>query len=224
MLVLFTEAIHFLRHVLGLVSRPQGFKCWSRLLASNSPGHVLPIFHLFCLRGDRSGFVKMPHQKTMQRRITGKGKPVAQELKRFNHISRGRLPGNICVLSSPHMQHVCDAMWSYLFMLSHPGRSETEIEYSVGFDANGIISALDCKAWCLAGAFLDLAWNDLYGVMTGLDQVSLLNRLLHHQGWCVLSRLPCCFQAWSVCPYLECLLCCSQLHQCLHKAYTSVCS
>ena len=53
------------------------------------------------------------------------------------------------------------------------GRSETEVEYSVGFDANGIISALDCKAWCLAGAFMDLAWNDLYGVMTGLDQVSL---------------------------------------------------
>ena len=53
----------------------------------------------------------------------------------------------------------------------HAGRSETEIEYSVGFDANGIISALDCKAWCLAGAFMDLAWNDLYGVMTGLDMV-----------------------------------------------------
>ena len=51
------------------------------------------------------------------------------------------------------------------------GRSETEIEYSVGFDANGIISALECKAWCLAGAFMDLAWNDLYGVMTGLDMV-----------------------------------------------------
>lgn len=60
-------------------------------------------------------------------------------------------------------------------MLRHPGRSETEIEYSVGFDADGIISALDCKAWCLAGAFLDLAWNDLYGVMTGLDQVTLLH-------------------------------------------------
>ncbi len=54
----------------------------------------------------------------------------------------------------------------------HAGRSETEIEYSVGFDANGIISALDCKAWCLAGAFMDLAWNDLYGVMTGLDMVT----------------------------------------------------
>ena len=58
------------------------------------------------------------------------------------------------------------------------GRSETEVEYSVGFDANGIISALDCKAWCLAGAFMDLAWNDLYGVMTGLDQVSFFYMFL----------------------------------------------
>ena len=56
--------------------------------------------------------------------------------------------------------------------LAVSGRSETEIEYSVGFDANGVISTLDCKTWCLAGAFLDLAWNDLYGVMTGLNMVS----------------------------------------------------
>lgn len=74
-------------------------------------------------------------------------------------------------------------------MLPHAGRSETEIEYSVGFDADGIISALDCKTWCLAGAFLDLAWNDLYGVMTGLDQVSLLNMLFHKNGW-VYAFLP----------------------------------
>ncbi len=50
----------------------------------------------------------------------------------------------------------------------------------MGFDANGIISALECKAWCLAGAFMDLAWNDLYGVMTGLDMVTswMLNNIL----------------------------------------------
>ena len=58
-----------------------------------------------------------------------------------------------------------------LFPCMISGRSETEVEYSVGFDADGVISALDCKAWCLAGAFMDLAWNDLYGVMTGLDMV-----------------------------------------------------
>ena len=66
-------------------------------------------------------------------------------------------------------------MYSNSVELGYTGRSETEIEYSVGFDANGVISALDCKTWCLAGAFLDLAWNDLYGVMTGLDQVSWLH-------------------------------------------------
>lgn len=65
-------------------------------------------------------------------------------------------------------------MWPFRMGLHGAGRSETEVEYSVGFDADGIISALECKAWCLAGAFLDLAWNDLYGVMTGLDQVSSL--------------------------------------------------
>ena len=74
----------------------------------------------------------------------------------------------MCVVQCGHVVSYC----------LHAGRSETAIEYSVGFDADGIISALDCKAWCLAGAFLDLAWNDLYGVMTGLDQVSLLNILL----------------------------------------------
>ena len=84
-------------------------------------------------------------------------------------------------------------------MLPHPGRSETEIEYTVGFDANGVISALDCKAWCLAGAFLDLAWNDLYGVMTGLDQVSLLNTLPHHQGWLVPYCMPACLCSRLVC-------------------------
>lgn len=71
--------------------------------------------------------------------------------------------------------HVCQVtIWPSPVGLHGAGRSETEVEYSVGFDADGIISALECKAWCLAGAFLDLAWNDLYGVMTGLDQVSLL--------------------------------------------------
>ena len=55
------------------------------------------------------------------------------------------------------------------------GRSETEVEYSVGFDETGIITALECKVWCLAGAFEELAWNDLYGVMTGLDMVSTCN-------------------------------------------------
>ncbi|KAL3141630.1 hypothetical protein ABBQ32_004865 [Trebouxia sp. C0010 RCD-2024] len=67
---------------------------------------------------------------------------------------------------------------------------ETEVEYSVGFDADGIISALECKAWCLAGAFLDLAWNDLYGVMTGLDQVYELPNLHLEGKMCRTNLVP----------------------------------
>ncbi|DBA80138.1 TPA: hypothetical protein ACH3X2_007614 [Trebouxia sp. C0005] len=70
------------------------------------------------------------------------------------------------------------------------GRSETEIEYSVGFDANGVISALDCKVWCLAGAFMDLAWNDLYGVMTGLDMVYELPNLHVEGKMCRTNLMP----------------------------------
>lgn len=70
------------------------------------------------------------------------------------------------------------------------GRSETEIEYSVGFDTNGVISALECKAWCLAGAFLDLAWNDLYGVMTGLDMVYELPNLHLEGKMCRTNLMP----------------------------------
>eukprot|EP00891_Asterochloris_glomerata_P008497 jgi/Astpho2/8497/Aster-05539 len=51
------------------------------------------------------------------------------------------------------------------------GRSETEVEYSVGFDDSGHISALEVKSWCLAGWFKDIADNDLAGLMSGLDQV-----------------------------------------------------
>ena len=79
------------------------------------------------------------------------------------------------------------------------GRSETEIEYSVGFDSNGVISALDCKAWCLAGAFMDLAWNDLYGVMTGLDMVTARTFTALHLSKCKL----CTFVAVSIVILLE---------------------
>ena len=77
-------------------------------------------------------------------------------------------------------RYFCECMFKKLFLFSFfggslffclSGRSETEVEYSVGIDGQGVISALECKAWCLAGAFMDLAWNDLYGIMTGLNQV-----------------------------------------------------
>lgn len=53
-----------------------------------------------------------------------------------------------------------------------PGRSETEVEYSVGFDSDGLIQALDCQVWCLGGTVLDICFSDIAGVMTGLNQVT----------------------------------------------------
>ena len=51
------------------------------------------------------------------------------------------------------------------------GRSETEVEYDVGFDKEGRILGLSVRGWWLAGADLDLAWNDMMIIQTGADQV-----------------------------------------------------
>ena len=53
------------------------------------------------------------------------------------------------------------------------GRSETEVEYDVGFNSKGRISALSVRGWWLAGGDLDLAWNDMMIIQTGADQVRL---------------------------------------------------
>ena len=45
------------------------------------------------------------------------------------------------------------------------------MEYDVGFDSDGRISALSVRGWWLAGADLDLAWNDMMIIQTGADQV-----------------------------------------------------
>lgn len=45
------------------------------------------------------------------------------------------------------------------------------MEYDVGFDNEGRISALSVRGWWLAGADLDLAWNDMMIIQTGADQV-----------------------------------------------------
>lgn len=61
------------------------------------------------------------------------------------------------------------------------GRSETELEYDVGFDSDGRISALSVRGWFLAGADLDLAWNDMFIIQTGADQVCLPQPLTVYQ-------------------------------------------
>ena len=55
------------------------------------------------------------------------------------------------------------------------GRSETKIEYDVGFDDAGQITALAVRGWFLAGAELDIGWNDLMIIRDGPDQVSLIS-------------------------------------------------
>ena len=59
------------------------------------------------------------------------------------------------------------------------GRSETEVEYDVGFNSKGRISALSVRPWWLAGGDLDLAWNDMMIIQTGADQVIVDLFLLH---------------------------------------------
>lgn len=80
----------------------------------------------------------------------------------------------------------------------------------MGFDSNGVISALDCKAWCLAGAFMDLAWNDLYGVMTGLDMVTV--HTFMHLAWDELYGVMTGLDMVTVCTFIalhlsKCKLC-----------------
>ena len=70
-------------------------------------------------------------------------------------------------LGCVRLKHACP----YLACGCSAGRSETEVEYNVGFDSDGLIQALDCKVWCLGGAYLDISSSDIAGVMTGLNQV-----------------------------------------------------
>ena len=57
------------------------------------------------------------------------------------------------------------------------GRSETEIEYDVGFNDEGRISALSIRGWWLAGADIDLGWNDMMIIKAGADQVQFIGWL-----------------------------------------------
>ena len=51
------------------------------------------------------------------------------------------------------------------------GRSETMVEYDVGFKASGEITALKIRGYFLCGAFLDLGFNDMMVLQQGVDQV-----------------------------------------------------
>ncbi len=55
------------------------------------------------------------------------------------------------------------------------GRSETMVEYDVGFKASGEITALKIRGYFLCGAFLDLGFNDMMVLQQGVDQVGLFS-------------------------------------------------
>ena len=54
------------------------------------------------------------------------------------------------------------------------GRDENLVEYDVGFEADGNITALDIRGYFLTGAELDLGDNDPQVMAAGMDQVPLL--------------------------------------------------
>lgn len=58
------------------------------------------------------------------------------------------------------------------------GRSETMVEYDVGFLPNGEISAIKIRGYFLCGAFLDLGFNDMMVLQQGVDQVGLIPFML----------------------------------------------
>ena len=62
------------------------------------------------------------------------------------------------------------------------GRSETMVEYDVGFDKSGKVTALKVRGYFLCGAHMDLGFNDMMVLQTGVDQVKFcLFFLTHHR-------------------------------------------
>ena len=88
----------------------------------------------------------------------------------------------------------------------YAGRTETELEFDVGFDEVGKISVLSVRGWFLGGADIDLAWNDMMILQTGADQVPLFTPHL---------RSPFCQKLVTFCLeiYLLCTFSNLQWHQ-----------
>ncbi|BDA47143.1 Xanthine dehydrogenase/oxidase [Coccomyxa sp. Obi] len=55
-------------------------------------------------------------------------------------------------------------------MRGNGGRSETLIEYDLGFDERGKVQALKVRGYFLCGAHMDLGFNDMMVLKTGADQ------------------------------------------------------
>lgn len=54
------------------------------------------------------------------------------------------------------------------------GRDESLIDYDVGFDDDGNVTALAIRGWFLCGADLDLGNADMEVLTGGIDQVCIL--------------------------------------------------
>ena len=71
-----------------------------------------------------------------------------------------------------HVSHT-GSTFSHLACTS-AGRDENLIEYDVGFEPDGNVTALSIRGWFVTGAELDQADNDPMGLAAGADQVCLL--------------------------------------------------
>ena len=98
------------------------------------------------------------------------------------------------VMSATVMQVICCVFWqSCGRLLVLAGRSETMVEYDVGFLPNGKITALKIHGYFLCGAFLDLGFNDMMVpaagrrpglsdslAKSGKNRVTLMSQKNHH--------------------------------------------
>lgn len=76
-------------------------------------------------------------------------------------------------------------------MLRNAGRSETLIEYDLGFDERGKVQALKVRGYFLCGAHMDLGFNDMLVLKTGADQVCFVFLAYQQMGMSLFQDPPC---------------------------------
>ena len=92
--------------------------------------------------------------------------------------------------------------------LSLAGRDEAQIEYDVGFEADGNITALAIRGWFLTGAELDLGDNDPQVLPSGIDQVGLVFGQKCNQVLCQLQGMLCTPDCSLAAEFVACLAAC----------------
>ena len=79
-----------------------------------------------------------------------------------------------CTCFRHHSAFLCGSVLGSHTAGIFSGRDETLIDYDVGFDDDGNVTALAIRGWFLCGADLDLASSDMDVVTMGIDQVVCL--------------------------------------------------